>query len=76
MNEELNTMWGTKEDMEMFEIINANHIKAKQDSIKRSKKAKREERMVKIIMFLIGVGMTLGTLFIMYLVAWIESLTF
>ena len=76
MNNELNTMWGTEEDMEMFAIINENHLKAKRESVKRSKKAKREAFMVKAIMFLIGVGMTIGTLLVIYLVAWIESLTF
>ena len=76
MNNELNTMWGTEEDMEMFDIINENHLKAKREAVKRSKKAKREAFMVKAIMFLIGVGMTIGTLLVIYLVAWIESLTF
>lgn len=76
MSKELNMIGSTKEDLEMMEIINANQRKVREDNIKKSKLAKREAWMIKAIMFLIGVGITLGTLFIMYLVAWIESLTF
>lgn len=73
MNKELNMIGSTEEDRQMMEIIKDNCLKTRIENEKKSKKVKRDEIIMYIIMFVSSSIFMIG---LMYFIAVIESLKF
>lgn len=73
MNKELNMIGSTEEDRQMMEIIKDNCLKTRIENKKKSKKVKRDEIIMYIIMFVSSSIFMIG---LMYFIAVIENLKF
>ena len=73
MNKELNMIGSTEEDRQMMEIIKDNCLKTRIENEKKSKKLKRNEIIMYIMMFVSSGIFMIG---LMYFIAVIENLKF